>query len=36
MKEYGFLLVTLVTDDLRSYKVAARNLGVAHLQQLYV
>jgi hypothetical protein len=34
MPEYGFLPVALVTDYLRSYKAAARNLGVAHLQQL--
>ena len=30
LKKYGFLLETLVTDDLRSYHAAARELGIAH------
>jgi putative transposase len=30
LKKYGFLPVTLVTDDLRSYHAAARALGIEH------
>src|SRR6202451_2945545 len=30
LKKYGFLPETLVTDDLRSYHAAARELGIAH------
>jgi transposase-like protein len=30
MKKYGFVPETLVTDDLRSYDAAARDLGIEH------
>ena len=30
LKKYGFLPENLVTDDLRSYHAAARDLGIAH------
>jgi transposase-like protein len=30
LKKYGFPPETLVTDDLRSYHAAARNLGIEH------
>jgi putative transposase len=30
LKKYGFLPETLVTDDLRSYHAAARDLGIEH------
>ena len=30
LKKYGFLPETLVTDDLRSYRAAARDLGIEH------
>jgi antitoxin component HigA of HigAB toxin-antitoxin module len=30
MKKYGFVPETLVTDDLRSYHAAARDLGIEH------
>jgi putative transposase len=30
LKKYGFLPETLVTDDLRSYHAAARELGITH------
>ena len=30
LKKYGFAPVNLVTDDLRSYHAAARDLGIAH------
>jgi putative transposase len=30
LKKYGFLPETLVTDDLRSYHAAARELGIEH------
>ena len=33
LKNYGFLPERLVTDDLRSYGAAARDLGIAHRHQ---
>ena len=33
LKKYGFIPERLVTDDLRSYGAAARDLGIAHRHQ---
>src|SRR3979490_504027 len=33
LKKYGFIPERLVTDDLRSYGAAARDLGIAHRPQ---
>src|SRR6266436_4271184 len=33
LKKYGFIPERLVTDDLRSYAAAARDLGIAHRHQ---